>query len=391
MPVLIAFAVTLFVAVLISGLAKRSILSTSVLFLFAGLIIGLFFSSGKALPAPATIQRVAEITLFAVLFSDGMRMRGVQHIRRHWRLPGRALLYGMPLTIAGIALIGHYLAHLEWKHAFLFGAALSPTDPVFVSAIFDFEEIPNRLKSLLNLESGLNDGLALPPVLFLIADLSSKHPVFLSITVELVLGAIIGVAVPWAAIRLEETRFFSAVGIFESLFGFSVALLVYATCVLTNANLFIAAFLAGITVISVGKRNREDLGEFNELVAELSKLIALLLLGIVASRRIFAPLAATEYIAILLAVFAVRPVAIFLSLVRTRLPRYEILTVGWFGPKGFASVVYGVMILSVDPHLAHMVGLAVIISILIYSSTDILVGRIYQKRAQRRSELRRAA
>jgi NhaP-type Na+/H+ or K+/H+ antiporter len=380
MLILITFAVTLFLAVLVSELARRSILSTAVLFLVAGMLTELYPSSRASLPGPKLIQDIAEITLFAVLFSDGMRLGGIKDFYKRWRLPVRALLFGMPLTILGIALIGRYLANLDWDHALLFGAALSPTDPVFISAIFSIEEVPSRLKALLSVESGLNDGLALPAVLLLIAGVKNQHSGYLSILWELFIGGVIGIALPWAAIKLEQSRFFSASGIFQSLFGFSIALLVYAACLVSGANLFIAAFLAGITTVLVGPRSREELGDFNELIAELAKLIALFLLGLAAAKRILEPLPPSEYIAIVLAVFAVRPVAILVSMLRTPLSLKERLAAGWFGPKGFASVVYGVMILRVDGHLAHMVGLAVIASIVIYSSTDIFIGRAFPKK-----------
>jgi sodium/hydrogen antiporter len=380
MLILITFAATLFLAVLVSALARRSILSTAVLFLVSGIVVGIW--SNIALPRPYVIQRVAEIALFAVLFSDGMRLGGIQTIKQRWRLPSRALLFGMPLTIAGIGLIGHDLAGLEWNRAFLFGAALSPTDPVFVSAIFNIEEVPARLKTLLNVESGFNDGLALPAVLLLIAAVSKEQSSYLSIGWELLLGGAIGVALPWGALKLENSRFFSATGIYQSLFGFSIALLVYAVCRISGGNLFIAGFVGGITTVSVGPRTSEDLGNFNELVAELAKLVALFLLGLVAAKRILLPLQISQYFAIVLAVFAVRPVAILISLIRTHLPFKERLLAGWFGPKGFASVVYGVMILKVDELVAHMVGLAVIASILVFSSTDIFVTRAFPKKRE---------
>ena len=86
-----------------------------------------------------------------------------------WRLPGRALLLGLPLTLALTAVFAHYIAGLPWLESFLLGAILAPTDPVFAAAIVGREEVPGRLRHLLNVESGVNDGLALPIVLVLLA------------------------------------------------------------------------------------------------------------------------------------------------------------------------------------------------------------------------------
>ena len=108
---------------------------------------------------------IAELALFSVLYTDGMRAP-VRDLVSAWRLPGRALLLGLPLTLLGTALLARYVVGLSWAESILIGAALSPTDPVFAAAIVGREGIPSRLRFLLNVESGLNDGLALAIALF---------------------------------------------------------------------------------------------------------------------------------------------------------------------------------------------------------------------------------
>ncbi|MFH8681091.1 cation:proton antiporter [Streptomyces lydicus] len=88
-------------------------------------------------------------------------------LRANWKSPARALGLGMPLAFAFMALATHYLAGLDWTTSFLVGAVLAPTDPVFASAIVGRSEVPAKLRQLLNVESGINDGLALPVVLVL--------------------------------------------------------------------------------------------------------------------------------------------------------------------------------------------------------------------------------
>lgn len=153
-------------AVLVSALAARTVLSTAVLFLAAGVLIqGL----GIVPESPEhVVETVAELALFSVLFTDGMQV-GIRDLVMAWRLPGRALLLGMPLAVVCTALLAHWVVGLPWLEAFLVGAALSPTDPVFASAIVGRPEVPARLRYLLNVESGVNDGLALPVVLVLFA------------------------------------------------------------------------------------------------------------------------------------------------------------------------------------------------------------------------------
>ncbi len=381
MTLLLVFAVTLLVAVLVSETAERSVLSASILFLIAGFLIGRGILGDVPQLPEGLLDRLSEVALFSILFTDGMHTGGLRSIRDGWRLPGRALVLGMPLTVLGIAFLAHLALSESWLSSFLIAAVLSPTDPVFVSAIFRFEAIPNRVKRLLNVESGLNDGFALPIVLLLLARISGKGTHISTIAIELLLGLGIGAAVPWMGIRLEESRFFKAVGVFEPLNAFALGLLVLAICYRTEANLFLGAYAAGISVATCSSSVVVSFEKFGELIAELFKLAALLVFGVVIAPRFFADLAAWDFLFILIATFIVRPVAIAISMLGSELNWREILLAGWFGPKGFAAVVYGLLILQAGMNrLAHLVGLSVLASVVVYSSTDILVGRWFEGR-----------
>src|ERR687895_507090 len=108
----------------------------------------------------------AEAALILTLFSDGLFVEG-ELLRAHWGPPARALVVAMPLTLVFLALCGKALfPELTWAETFLLGAVLSPTDPVVTSAVVTAERVPRVIRHTLNLESGLNDGLALPFVLF---------------------------------------------------------------------------------------------------------------------------------------------------------------------------------------------------------------------------------
>jgi len=119
----------------VSSLAHRAILSTAVLFLAAGFVLGADTTGVLDLTAGSPIvATLAELALFAVLFTDGMRV-GWADLRTAWRLPGRALGWGLPLTLAITALLARYVAGLDWPEALLVGAILAPTDPVFAAAL----------------------------------------------------------------------------------------------------------------------------------------------------------------------------------------------------------------------------------------------------------------
>lgn len=383
MVALLTFAVTLLVAVLVSELAHRTVLSTAVLFLAAGFAVGEGALNLVLLqPRAPLVTTLAELALFSVLFTDGMRV-GVRDLTSAWSLPGRALLLGMPLALALLALAGHFVVGLPWTESFLLGAVLSPTDPVFAAAIVGREDVPYRLRHLLNVESGMNDGLALPVVVVLLAVVEHGELDVGEVLVRLALGVALGVIVPWAAIQLERSRFFAASTAYEPLNAFAIGLIVLAVASLTGVNGFLAAFSAGVTIASMSPAIRDAFHRFGDLITELLKLAALMVLGIAIAPRVFVelPLAGWAFVALVL--LAVRPVAVGLALVGSKISAQERIAAAWFGPKGFASVVYGLLILQSRvpraEHLFDLVAVVVTVSIASHSSTDVVVARWFRK------------
>ncbi|MEU4221677.1 cation:proton antiporter [Actinoplanes sp. NPDC026623] len=384
---LLTFAVVLLLAVLVSALAKRTILSTAVLFLAAGIVLGAE-STGvlDVHPDSPIVGTLAELALFAVLFTDGMRV-GWADLRSAWRLPGRALGWGLPLTLAVTAVAAHFVAGLGWAESLLIGAILAPTDPVFAAALVGNEKVPARLRHLLNVESGVNDGLALPFVIVFLAVAAGSHDLHLGeLAVEVSTGLAIGVLIPVVAILLERTRFFSASTAYEPLNGFAIGLLVLAVAEATHANLFLAAFAAGITVATFGPRQRAAFEHFGENIAELLKLAALLVFGALISPQFLADIPWQGWVFAILAIFVARPVALWLSFLRSGLDLREQAAAMWFGPKGFASVVYGLLVLESGiagaDTVFHLVALTIVLSIVLHSSTDVVVARGFDDEAE---------
>ncbi|MDQ6753703.1 MAG: cation:proton antiporter [Actinomycetota bacterium] len=386
-PVLtLAFAVLLLLGVLISERASRTVLSTAVLFLLGGFVLGrgvldiIPVQSGDPV-----VGVLAQLALFSVLFTDGMKA-GLSDLRRVWRLPGRALLFGLPLTLLVTAVLAHYISGLPWLQCFLLGAVLAPTDPVFAAAIVGRKEVPGRLRHLLNVESGLNDGLALPVVLVLLALGGGTDAGIGVLAEEIGLGLLVGVLIPLIVIWLERLPFLKATKGLQPLVAVSIGLLVLAICLVTGANLFLAAFSAGVTVATAGPGFREEFEQFGELVSELLKLAAILVFGaLITPTFLFGEIAWTGWVFAVLAIVLARPLALFVSFLGTRLPLKEQLAAMWFGPKGFASVVYGLIVLesgvSRSDELFHLVALVIVLSILAHSSTDVVVARQFQVRA----------
>ena len=385
MVALLIFAATLLVAVFLSEFAQRSILSTAVLFLVAGFLAGI----GEWIsvrPSDPVVSEFSRLALFSVLFTDGMRV-GVRDLISAWHLPGRALLLGFPINLLLIALLAHWITELPWIEAFLLGAVLSPTDPVFAAAIVGREEIPNRIRHLLNVESGVNDGLALPFVLIFLAAASGRSADGFVLIGEVILGIALGIFVPWLILRLEKSRFFSIATRYESFEAFAIALLLLALASLTHANEFLAAFFGGITITSSYPEVRERFHQFGERLTELLKLAALLIFGALIAPEFFTGIRWPGYLLGVLILIAVRPAALSIALAGSSLQWREWITVAWFGPRGFASVVFGLIILQSGiargDEIFHLIALVVVLSILAHSSTDVLLAHhLYPDRSK---------
>ncbi|MFZ4374399.1 MAG: cation:proton antiporter, partial [Mycobacterium sp.] len=376
----LAFGVMLLISVSLSGLAARTVLSTALLFLLAGAMLG---PGGLGLvqnnAEDGIVAVLADIALFTVLFTDGQRA-SVPALREGWRLSGRALGLGMPLAMIGIAVPAHFLVNLDWPTAFLLGAILSPTDPVFASALVGRADVPLRLRRLLNVESGLNDGLALPFVLIFLAMAKHENSHISTVLVELLLGLAIGIGVAALVALAWRSRILTAEPRLQPLGPVAIAVVVYAMCHLTHANPYLAAFAAGSTLATLDHVAAESFEPFGDLLSELTKFAALLVFGTLITPERLSHLGWQGWLLAVLAIVLVRPASMLLSLLRTPMPRSERLTAAWFGPKGFASVVYGLLVLQAGlPNgelLFDLIAVTIAMSIMLHSSTDVPVAHM---------------
>jgi NhaP-type Na+/H+ or K+/H+ antiporter len=376
----LAFGVMLLISVSLSGLAARTVLSTALLFLVAGAVLG---PGGLGLVQKSAEDNIvavlADIALFTVLFTDGQRA-SVPALREGWRLSGRALGLGMPLAMIGIAIPAHYLVNLDWPTAFLLGAILSPTDPVFASALVGRADVPLRLRRLLNVESGLNDGLALPFVLIFLSMAKHENSHISTVLVELVLGLVIGIGVAALVALAWRAKILTAEPRLQPLGPVAIAVVVYAICHLTHANPYLAAFAAGSALATLDHVAAESFEPFGDLLSELTKFAALLVFGTLITPDRLSHLGWQGWLLAVVAIVLVRPASMLLSLLRTPMPRSERLTAAWFGPKGFASVVYGLLVLQAGlPNgelLFDLIAVTIAMSIILHSSTDVPVAHM---------------
>lgn len=377
----LAFGLVLMVAVLISERANHSILSTSVVFLVAGFVVGRgAFGWVNISPNDNVIGRFAEVALFTILFVDGAQL-SVRELTKAWRLPGRALLLGMPLTLGGIAVAGHWLLGISWPEAFLVGAILSPTDPVFVSAILESETVPIRLRRLLGVESGMNDGIALPIVMVLLAvaghrDVHPMRPIL-----EAGLGLVIGVLVPVCLLLLESHRVFAASRQYEPLAGVAIAAVIFGLSRTVSANEFLAAYAGGVTLASMRPRFASASRQIGVPIAEAVKLGTLLIFGAMLSLPFLLSTGLRGAAFAVAALVAARPLALVFALLGGGLTRKEWFAAAWFGPKGFSSLLYALLLVQAQlarwEWLFQAIAIVIIVSIIAHSSTDVTVARVF--------------
>ncbi len=296
------------------------------------------------------LRELAELALAIVLFSDAARVN-VRDLRRDTGLPLRLLLVGLPLTMALGTVVAHLLfPSLGWWVCAVIGAAVAPTDAALGAAIINDERVPARIRRVLNVESGLNDGIATPFVkFFLVAavvgtalETESESRALAEMAIGVVGGAAIGFVAAWLLRRARLAGWAAtsarAVGVAAT------SLLAYAAIVELKGNGFVAAFIAGLAFGAATKEQLEESLEFTHEAAELGSLIVWFMFGAVM-------LPALEhsqwqdFVFAFLALTVVRMLPVGVVLIGTKLDLATVGVVGWFGPRGLASVVFALLAL----------------------------------------------
>jgi NhaP-type Na+/H+ or K+/H+ antiporter len=361
---------------LVSGIAHRSFLSLTALFVIAGFVLGhggfevLDFDQRSGF-----VSQLAIVALIVILFRDGLEVES-EMLQRAWHLPVRNLAIGMPVTAGIIALAAKALTDLTWTESFLLGALLSPTDPVLSSSVVTNPRVPRLIRHSLNLESGLNDGLALAPVLALAAALRLDDKSFTWWTFviqDVGLGVVFGVGSALIASVLLPRQ-----GIPDhqrALYGFGVAFLAYGVTTLPpHGNGVIAVFVAGITLGIRRPDIRAYVAARAEDIVEIVKLGIFVVFGsLLTLHGLFDDGFAAVAIVVVTLLIA-RPVALWLALAGTGTDTPTKAFMAWFGPKGVATMTFSLLVLSQPiaqgERIFHLAALVVFCSILAHGLTD---------------------
>jgi NhaP-type Na+/H+ or K+/H+ antiporter len=378
---LAVFGALLMLGALVSGIARRSLLSLTAAFVVAGFLLG---QGGIGVldldPTSDFVQGLAVVALVLILFRDGLEVEQ-EMLQEAWHLPLRKLGLAMPLTCVLVAVITHTVTDLDWTESFLVGALLSPTDPVLSSAVVTNPRVPRLVRHSLNLESGLNDGLALPAVLaFSAAAAADTDFVWYEFVIQDVgLGFVTGIVVAFVASKLMPRA--RALGHEvsphqKSMYALGVAFAAYGAATLPpEGNGFIAVFVAAIAFGIWRSDIRRCFETRAEDIIEVVKLGVFLVFGAIFTLdTLFEDGWATVAIAVFTLVVA-RPVAIFVALAGSRqVDLGEKTFMAWFGPKGVATMTFALFVLgSTVPggeRIAVIAALTVFLSIIVHGLTD---------------------
>jgi NhaP-type Na+/H+ or K+/H+ antiporter len=379
---LLVFGGLLLGGALVSGLVHRSFLSLTALFVLAGFALG---EGGLEVleldPESGFVSGLAIVALVVILFRDGLEVEA-EMLQTAWRLPLRKLVLAMPITAAIVAAGAHALTDLGWTECFLLGALLSPTDPVLSSSVVTNPRVPRLVRHSLNLESGLNDGLALPAVLALSAALRVGQDDFTwweFVLQDVTLGFALGVAIGYGASRLLPRSRTIETGIPDhqkSLYALGTAFAAYGVAVALppGGNGLIAVFVCAIVL---GIRRPDLRATFEHLSADIVEIVKLGVFVVFGALLTFDGLfgdglAAVAIVAITLLV--ARPVAVVIALIGTRTPASWTAFMAWFGPKGVATMTFSLLVLADaipgNERLFNIAALCVFVSILAHGLTD---------------------
>ena len=373
---LLIFGSLLAVVAALSGLARGTVLSASVLSISLGIVLAELDLISVDV-SDAGVVELALLALILTLISDGLIVDR-ELLGRHWGPPARALVIAMPITLALLAVGAKLLFNdLSWPEAFLLGAVLCSTDPVVTSSVVSSRAVPESIRHTLNIESGLNDGLALPFVLFFLvvaAPGGGAGGEAAELIGEAAFGAVIGVVLGLVAGRLHRVVPRGVTPLYEGDYVVGFGLAAFGLADVTFGNGLVAAFVFGITLGMSEHAITDRFAAFSENVSTIFQVLTFFVFG--------ALVVATGYDAsvpaliafIPFALLVARPVAVELALARTGIPRAHKAFIAWFGPKGVASMLFALLVLDSDVPNGSLIfdvaSFVILASIIVHGLTD---------------------
>lgn len=359
----------------IAGRVERTWVSGPIVFAIFGLLIGpvgLDLLSFKA--DGETIRTLAELTLALVLFTDAAGA-DLSVLRRTQELPTRLLLIGLPLTI----LLGFGVGVLLFEKLSLFEVALlatmlAPTDAALGKAVVTNEAVPNAARQGLNVESGLNDGICVP-ILFVFLVLATRKGgeggpwqlAMVLVAKEIGIGLAVGMVLTTMATMLLKfargqqwlTRAWIQVPVVALAFG------CFAVAQFLGGSGFIAAFSGGLLFGGLAKRHREELLLAAEGAGDTLALITWVIFGSAVAGQAVGHFSWLILLYAVLSLTAIRMLPVFVVLTGLGVSNEGKLFMGWFGPRGLASIVFGVIVLNANLPNSGPIAMTVVCTVML--------------------------
>jgi sodium/hydrogen antiporter len=394
---LLFFFIILLVVAIFSSLIGKLPISFQMIFIVAGMLMGWFVTGYVDVTQPpysTIIFLIAEIALVLVLFSDASRV-GLKALEN--KLSTRLLIIGLPITIIlGIIIATLLFPSIPWWVAGIIGAALAPTDAALGQIVVQNIKVPKRIRSTIEIESGLNDGGSVPFLLVFIAiGLTAEafkplgyfiQVAFQQIGFGILIGLVVGLLGGWLVLKARDNEWITPN--FQRIAFLAMAILTFLIADEIGGSGFIAAFIGGLALGYVIKDAGKILIDFSETEGQLLNLGVFFLLGIVVLPLLYnITWQILLYSILSLTIIRMLPVAI--SLIGTKLGRDTVLFIGWFGPRGLASIVLALLALEElkvfpgDTTFITVVFVTVLLSVFAHGLTASPLSNLYARRIKK--------
>ncbi len=347
---LVVILICILLAATISRRIQNTIITLPMVYTFFGIILGgLVLDIIHLTPEDHLVEFIAELTLVIVLATDASRINFRGLMRDH-NLPVRLLGIGLPMSIIlGTIAAVLILTDLSFWEAVILSIILAPTDASLSQSVVSNPKVPIRIRQTLNVEGGLNDGIALPFLLLAIAFAESEvvfsSPVgfFLSASGQIIFGIVAGLVTGYLGTRFiqwgQRSGWMSMN--YQKISSLALILLAFGLAEFIGGNGFIAAFCFGLTSRNVaGEKETEELYEHAETEVTVLTLLTFMLFGGVMLPHAIGSVTPSIFIYALLSLVLVRTLSVVVSMINANVQRITTLFMGWFGPRGIASILY---------------------------------------------------
>jgi len=394
-PIFVFVAVLILLYGLFSRWTEKTILTAPMVFVTVGLVVSYFNVDvlKEGLNA-STVKVLAELTLMLVLFIDASTIDR-EKLKKERKLPLRLLGIGLPITM----LLGSLIAiplfpEIKILSLIMMAFILSPTDAALGQAVVVSKLVPLRIRQTINVESGLNDGIALPPILVCFAILSGESGEGVNVSYwlgfvlkQFLFGPLIGGLVGWLGGLLVERS--SGRGwmshTYQMLASLAIAILSFSLAEMVHGNGFIAAYFAGLMLGTSKAAIRERIREFGEAESQVMILFIFLLVGLILVPMTYTFWDWRSLLYAILSLTVIRMLPVALSLVGCGLNQKSVWFIGWFGPRGIASVLYMLMMVielgsTGYEQIISVITLTVLISIFVHGISAMPLSKIFTEK-----------